>query len=195
MLTRPQSDFGGGLPAFVRNDDMISTKPKSGAATVRVDNSTMQRSMLKLCVGASSGGHMTELNSLIEVSNNWSVKPGMMITTLEFGPHAKNIPHYVLGECNRNSPFAAVKVFCRSFAVVLKERPDVVLTTGAMPLAIFAVLAKLFGARIIWIDSIAQIDRVSLSGRLIMPLADKFYVQWPQIADQYEDAIYRGELI
>ena len=81
-----------------------------------------------------------------------------------------------------------------SAMVVLKERPDVVITTGSMPLAAVCIWAKLFGAKIVWIDSVAQVDKMSLSGRIVRPIADLCLVQWASVAAQYDNVEYAGEL-
>jgi len=78
---------------------------------------------------------------------------------------------------------------------VIKERPDVVITTGSLPLAITCLCAKLFGAKIAWIDSIANIERFSLSGQMIRPFADLFLTQWAQLAEKYTDVEYAGALV
>jgi len=70
-------------------------------------------------------------------------------------------------------------------AALFHPRPDVVVTTGSMPLAIFSIWSKLLGARIVWIDSVAQIDRLSLSGRVMRHVADLCLAQWPDVAAHY----------
>ena len=83
----------------------------------------------------------------------------------------------------------------RSLKIVIKERPDVVMTTGSLPLAMVCLSAKLFGAKIIWIDSIANIERFSLSGRMILPFADLFLTQWPERAQEHKSVEYAGAIV
>jgi hypothetical protein len=65
---------------------------------------------------------------------------------------------------------------------VLRERPDVVLSTGAAP-GFFALLfGRLLGARTIWLDSIANIEELSMSGRMARRHADLWLTQWPHLA-------------
>ena len=154
---------------------------------------------LKVCIGASSGGHMTELAALMEVAEDWPVSPTVCISTLEFNTLPVGIPsiarRYVIGECNRNQPVQAVKTAYRSLKIVWRERPDVILTTGSLPLALFCLVGKIFGARILWIDSISQINNLSMSGKLVRPFADLFLVQWPDLQDDYPSTRYVGELV
>jgi len=71
----------------------------------------------------------------------------------------------------------------------------VVITTGSLPLAIFCFLGKLFGARIVWIDSIANVEKLSLSGSFVRRFADLFLTQWPEIAAKYRNVEYVGSLV
>jgi hypothetical protein len=57
----------------------------------------------------------------------------------------------------------------------------VIVTTGAGVAVPFAWVGRLFGAAVVYIESIARIDEPSLSCRLIIPVADRLYVQWPEL--------------
>lgn len=140
---------------------------------------------------------MSELLSLLQHQSDWPISPTVFVATLGISTSAlpPNARHYLIGECDRNHLWRAAKTLVRSFKVVWQERPDVVLTTGSMPLALYCLVAKLFGAKIIWVDSISQIDRISMSGRLVRPIADLFLVQWPDLEDRYPGVRYSGELI
>ena len=82
-----------------------------------------------------------------------------------------------------------------AFRPVPLEMVDVIVTTGSMPLAIFSIWSKLLGARIVWVDSVAQIDRLSLSGRVMRHVADLCLAQWPDVAAQYPNVEYAGEVL
>jgi UDP-N-acetylglucosamine:LPS N-acetylglucosamine transferase len=140
---------------------------------------------------------MSELAALLGIQHRWHVRPGLYISSLAISRDSlpAGARSYVIGECDRHQPLNALKTLLRSFRIALVERPKVVLTTGSMPLALFSLVCKAFGARIIWIDSISQMERVSLSGRLVRPFADLFFVQWPEVAERYRNVRYAGELI
>jgi beta-1,4-N-acetylglucosaminyltransferase len=70
-----------------------------------------------------------------------------------------------------------------AWSVVRRERPDVILSTGAALAVPFFLAGKLFGARLIYVESLTRTTSLSLSGRLVRPLADAFFVQWPDLAD------------
>ena len=132
---------------------------------------------------------------MLSVSQAWAHEPDVCVSTLDFDNAPTAVVQYVIGECNRNQLARVFGVLYRSFKIVVKERPTLVVTTGSMPLAVFGLLAKCFGSRLVWIDSISQIDDISMSGRLVMRFADLFFVQWPDLEKKYPKAIYRGELV
>jgi UDP-N-acetylglucosamine:LPS N-acetylglucosamine transferase len=140
---------------------------------------------------------MNQLLRLLEKSGGWPAQPMVYITTVDvlakkLAPRGRV---YVVGECNRYHPLRALSVFSKGVWIVLKERPDVVITTGSLPLAIVCLLAKLFGARIVWIDSIANIDGLSMSGQFARHFADLLLTQWPELAKKYKKVEYAGALV
>jgi UDP-N-acetylglucosamine:LPS N-acetylglucosamine transferase len=140
---------------------------------------------------------MNQLLKLLGASVNWPERPSFYITTLpqlaekleEFGPT------YVIGECGRSNPVKTAAVFLKALGIVLKERPDVVITTGSLPLAMVCLSAKLLGAKVVWIDSIANVEKFSMSGSMVRHFADLFLTQWPQLAQKYKNAEYVGTLL
>ena len=152
---------------------------------------------LKVCVGASAGGHMSQLQKLLWRSESWPQAPSFCVTTLKSLADrlAEWGPVYVIGECNRRKPLNALGILVRCFQIAMKERPDVVVTTGSLPLAIFCFAAKLSGAKIVWIDSIANVEKMSLSGRIVRPISDLCLVQWPELVENYKGVEYKGSLI
>ena len=65
---------------------------------------------------------------------------------------------------------------------LLRERPHAIVTTGSMPMLAFILLGRAMGARTLWIDSIANSERMSSSGRLAKKLAHQTVSQWPEVA-------------
>lgn len=82
--------------------------------------------------------------------------------------------------------------FPKTIKILMKERPDLVVSTGASIAINFAIAAKLLGIHFLFIESISRAEELSLSGKLIYPLADEFYVQWQQLTDKYSKAIFKG---
>ena len=69
-----------------------------------------------------------------------------------------------------------------AWRVVRRERPDAILSTGAALAVPFFLAGKLHGARLVYVESMTRTTSLSLSGRLVRPLADAFFVQWPELA-------------
>jgi UDP-N-acetylglucosamine:LPS N-acetylglucosamine transferase len=154
---------------------------------------------LKLMVGASAGGHANELLLLLDAAHGiWPSEPTAYVTTLEItarGFVSRGAPVHVIGESDRRKPFRSVAVLFRSLWLAARIRPDAVVTTGSMPLAVFCIWAKLFGAKIVWIDSVAQIETMSMSGQLMRRVADLCLVQWPDLVARYPGVEYAGEVL
>jgi UDP-N-acetylglucosamine:LPS N-acetylglucosamine transferase len=77
--------------------------------------------------------------------------------------------------------------------VLLRERPDVVISTGAAPGYLALRLARLVRARTVWVDSVANVEELSLSGKLASATADLCLTQWPHLAD--ERVAYKGAVL
>lgn len=78
--------------------------------------------------------------------------------------------------------------------ILLKERPDAIMSTGAAPGAVAVMLGKLFRIRTIWVDSIANVQKISRAGRLIEKRADVFLTQWPHLSDG-ERILHKGSVL
>ena len=147
-----------------------------------------------ICLVASSGGHLTQL---LRLSQAWTGYRTFVVTTKEMVRDSMSASGqiYVVGECNRQTPIKGLGVFWQCIKAVLRERPSVVISTGAAVGAMMCWLAKLQGAKIVWVDSIANISKLSLSGRLVRPIADVCMTQWPDVARLYGDVDYVGAVV
>lgn len=155
---------------------------------------TKQQRKWRICIVASAGGHVSQLLQLAEC---WKDYDTFCITTTDVVKEKldKYGKVYTVGESNREHPLQVGKVFIRCLKAILHEKPDVVISTGAAVGCIACYLGKLLGARVIWVDSITNVERLSLSGRLVRYIADLFLVQWPELAERYRNVEYVGELI
>lgn len=149
---------------------------------------------LKICLAASAGGH---LNQLLKLMDSWAGHDTVYVTTTEVvrGKLSNFGRVYVVGECNRQRPFRVLKVLLKCFKVVFYEKPDVVISTGAAVGCITCFLGRIIGAKVIWIDSITNVQRLSLSGRMVRHISDLFFVQWPELVEKYSNVEFVGSLI
>lgn len=99
-----------------------------------------------------------------------------------------------LPDCNQNTPFKALRCALSAFRVVLKHRPDVVISTGAAP-GYFCLLAgRMLGAKTLWIDSVANGEELSMCGKLSRRTAHECLTQWEHLADG-ASVKYRGAVL
>jgi UDP-N-acetylglucosamine:LPS N-acetylglucosamine transferase len=149
---------------------------------------------LKICLVASAGGHLTQL---LKLAQSWAGYEPVFVTTSDAvaGELQKRGCVYVVGECNRRQLLKTIKVFWQCIRIVLKERPDVVISTGAAAGCMMCFLGKFMGAKILWVDSITNTEKLSLSGRMVRHIADLFLVQWPELAARYRNVEYVGAII
>ena len=88
--------------------------------------------------------------------------------------------------------FHFVTLFFRSLKIFLKEKPDVIITTGALMAYPICLIAKVCRKRLIYIESFARVNTKSLTGKLIYPISDLFLVQWKEMLRLYPKSKYVG---
>ena len=89
-------------------------------------------------------------------------------------------------------PFKGLYNCFKSLYLYFKIHPDYIITTGAHTAGPMCLIGKLFGSRIIFIESFANVDTKTITGRLIYPVADLFIVQWKGMLKVYPKAHYNG---
>ncbi len=135
---------------------------------------------------ASAGGHWEQLMVL---SGSFS---GCTVTYATTTPRPE--AQVILRDCSRDSPLDCLICAWQAFRLVMRTRPDFVVSTGAAPGLLALFFGKLLGAKAIWIDSVANADRLSMSGRLAGSFADLRLTQWSHVADS-SGAQYMGRLL
>lgn len=147
----------------------------------------------KVLALSSGGGHWVQLLRLRPAFANCDV----VFATVEEGYRANIGPDAefrLIPDANRWNKLALVRALFGIFQLIWRERPDVVITTGAAP-GYFAIrIGNLFGARTIWVDSIANGEELSLSGQKAGPHAALWLTQWAHLA-KAEGPHYRGSVL
>ena len=143
---------------------------------------------------ASAGGHWVQMRLLAKAA--FSDLDVAFVST--YADQAESVPghrYYTVTDVTRRHPLRVLKTSWQLFRILRKERPAVVITTGALPGLLGIALAKtLTGARTVWIDSIANCEEMSSSGRQARRFADRWLTQWPDLADE-RGPQYWGALI
>ena len=147
-----------------------------------------------LCLAASAGGHMSQLLKLSSSFEGWDV---FYVTTTEVLRRELEDSGkvYVVGESNHQHPVRVLRVFLNCIKTVFTEKFDVVISTGAAAGCLMCFLGKLKGAKVVWIDSITNVEKLSLSGRMVRYIADLFLVQWPELVERYSNVEYVGAVV
>ncbi len=145
---------------------------------------------MKICLACSAGGHLTEI---LQINPAFIGHKTFFLTFLrEDSRELKNA--YFVEDPKRN-PLRAIKTFLQSLSIMRKENPDIIFTTGAGIAVPIAWIAKIFGKKVIFLESFCRVNQPSLSGRLIYPVADLFLVQWKEMLSKYgKKAEYWGRV-
>jgi UDP-N-acetylglucosamine:LPS N-acetylglucosamine transferase len=151
----------------------------------------MKRSPRLLAL-ASGGGHWIQLLRMRKAFVGFDVAYVSM-----FSNYAEAVPgsrFYTIPDASRFDKLSFPKIFVNALRIMIKERPAAVVTTGSAPMLSFILLGRLIGARTLWIDSIANAERLSTSGRLARKIAHQVISQWPEVAES-ESVPYWGSVI
>lgn len=148
---------------------------------------------LKIVFAASSGGHLEQLLMLKPLMEKHD---SVFVTEkTEYNTGKTDVKTYYLSQINRKEILFIPKLIgntFRSLRIMIKERPKVMITTGVLAIVPLALLMKLFGGKLIYLESFAKVTSKTLSGKLLYRFADRFYVQWEEMLKLYPNAIYKG---
>ncbi len=145
----------------------------------------------KILAVASGGGHWIQLlrtRKAFKEADVVFVSTFNSYTFQESGYRYRSVP-----DANRWNKLKLIKMAFILKNIVDEEKPDFIISTGAAPGLAAIFWGKLKGIKTIWIDSIANVERLSLSGRLIKPIADLHITQWPHLAKG--KTVYKGTVI
>ena len=148
---------------------------------------------MKICLVGSSGGHLAHLNMLKPF---WSREDRFWVTfdkedARSILKEEKMYPCYF--PTNRNLKNLIKNTFL-AIRILRKERPDVIISSGAAVAVPFFYLGKLFGAKTVYIEVFDRIDKPTVTGKLVYPVTDKFIVQWAEMKKVYPKAINLGSI-
>ena len=137
--------------------------------------------MKKIVAVASGGGHWVEMRRILPALDGLEVVYASVDADLD--PDLAPARYYRVRNVSRNDCLGFAVALWQCARLMWRERPEVVISTGAAPGLVALAVAKLLtGSRTVWIDSIANTKQLSLSGRLARPVADAWLVQWPHLA-------------
>lgn len=148
---------------------------------------------MKVIFAASSGGHYAQLMQLKLVME----KCDSIIVTEKTDSIKKEENMYLLKQTNRKEFrcfFYLIYNLFYSLYILIKEKPDIIVTTGVFSIIPLCLIGKFFGVKLIYIESFAKIHSPTKTGKLLYKFADKFFVQWESMKEVYPKAIFVGGL-
>ena len=144
----------------------------------------------KILAIASAGGHWKQLMRLTPAFADYQV---IYVSTLQQNL-APNNTFFLVPDANKQNLAPFIPLVCRLARILLVERPHRIVTTGAAPGLIALCLGRLLGIRGVWIDSFANVEQLSLSGRIARHFAQLYLTQWPHLAAD-DGPFYRGSVL
>jgi len=155
---------------------------------------TPTASQAEVMLVCSSGGHLLQLLALAPA---WDGRSRVWVTFDKSDARSLLVGERLIfgrGPTNRSIRNLLANL-ALSWRIVRRERPRVLLTTGAGLAVPFAWTARLFGARVFYVESLTRFQGPSLSCRLIAPVAHRIYVQWPELVENVRHGLYRGSVV
>jgi UDP-N-acetylglucosamine:LPS N-acetylglucosamine transferase len=135
----------------------------------------------KILAVASGGGHWIQLMRLRQAFEGCDV---VYISTHEgYQKQVKESVFYAVTDANRWNKLKLIRMAFEVRQIVRKEKPDLIISTGAAPGLLAILWGKLSGCKTIWLDSIANVERISMSGRIARPFSALHLTQWENLAD------------
>lgn len=148
----------------------------------------------KICLVCSSGGHFFELYSLKllwkDCNHFWVTFPEKDTQYLLKSERT----YWAYHPTNRNIK-NLIRNLLLAFKIFSKERPGIIISTGAGVSVPFLYIGRIMGAKTIYIESMARIKNLSLTGRLVYPVVQNFFVQWPELAVKYPRTEFKGQVL
>jgi len=143
---------------------------------------------MKICIVCSDGGHITEMSQLMDAFEGHEK---FFITYNVLG--GRDLGRAYQLKILKKNPLRYLSAIPTLVKILRKEKPDLIVSNGAEIAIPTLYIAKLFGIKIIFIESWCRINKPSTTGKLIYPIADMFLVQWRQLLKKYgKKARYEG---
>lgn len=165
---------------------LLSAKSASKSA------GNLRRNNPKLLAVASGGGHWVQLLRVASAFQGCDVT--YVSTHASYRSQVEGHKFLTVSDSSLSTKFGLVRTALQLATIIWNERPDIVVSTGAAPGYFALRLGRLFKARTIWLDSIANVEKLSLSGAKIGRHADLWLTQWPHLA-RPEGPHYEGSVI
>ncbi|MGA3171436.1 MAG: UDP-N-acetylglucosamine--LPS N-acetylglucosamine transferase [Chthoniobacteraceae bacterium] len=153
---------------------------------------SIPRRNIRVLAVASGGGHWVQLQRLRPAFDGCDVAFASVKDGYRTDVSGKRF--YVIPDSNMQQKIALVRTAIMVLLVLLRERPQVIISTGAAPGYFAVFFGKWMGARTIWLDSVANAEKLSLSGEKAGRYADLWLTQWAHLARESGPRFYGSVL-
>ena len=139
--------------------------------------------IMKVLAVASCVGHWEELYRIVKPLEDL-FEICYVSTRKDYATLVEGKDFYTINDFNKNHCAKMLPAFFQAIQILLKVKPQVVITTGAAPGLIMVFVAALLGKHTIWVDSMANVQHLSLSGRIAQYFVSRIYTQWSNLANK-----------
>jgi len=146
----------------------------------------------KILAVSSPGGHWVQLNKICDkLADKHEIIFASPRNQYQLAKSEKIV--HAITDASSDSKLKLIPLVFQFLIIFLKERPQIILSTGAAPGVIAILLGKMLGIKTIWIDSIANVQQLSRSGRMIKKHVDLIITQWPDLAT--DGIVHKGSVL
>jgi|SRR5580704_3490258 beta-1,4-N-acetylglucosaminyltransferase len=145
----------------------------------------------KICIVSSCGGHLTEVRMLMPAYQQY--EHFYVLNEKISLPEDMAGKTYFIRHSERDWLFF-VNLW-EAWRILRREKPSLILSTGAGPVVPFALIGKMLKVPTIFVETIAHVQQPSVSGRIMYRLADRFFYQWRSLEKAFPRATYGGRLV
>ena len=154
----------------------------------------MDLASAKICIPTSSGGHLTHMRMLMPVIDQAADRFWVTFDKEDANSALKGERvYYCHFPTNRNFKNAVKNTFL-AIRLLRKERPNLIISSGAAIAVPFFLVGKLYGAKTVYIEVFDRVDAPTLTGRLVRRITDLFVVQWPEMETVYPGSVNLGSI-
>jgi hypothetical protein len=148
---------------------------------------------MRILLVASAGGHWIQLG---RISPALAGHETMYASTMKglVAPHG-SWPVAHLSDASQSSPNRLPLLAIQLLLLLVRFRPHAVISTGAAPGLMAIMIGRLIGCRTIWLDSAANSEKLSWSGRMARRWADLWLTQWPELVEKYPGLRCSGSVL
>lgn len=156
-----------------------------------------QKKLKRALFISSTGGHFSELMRLQPMFDKYDyhIITEKTKTTEDLkSTYKKKIDFLVYGTKDHMFSYIFKVAYntLKSLILFIKIRPKIIITTGTHTAVPMCYLGKLFGSKIVFIETFANVETKTMAGKIVYPIADLFIVQWEEMKELYPKATYLG---